>query len=201
MPFRAEESVARVTINQNEYHRRLPLVCVRCGKPAMAWIPKKFEMIPLWRLLFLPMLIILPFLSREATIDLPVCEAHSDPWREHDRFRRHFLAVFSAGLLLLMATSVFLASTSSPRKEPEAILVTIGFLSGAWFVALFGLAIAYLAFRFLSIRVVRISTDSLTLKNVNAAFVETLIRERRDGPSSGDTLWSPPGMTDERIRS
>jgi hypothetical protein len=181
--------VAQVTIHRHEYHQRLPLVCVRCGAPATHWVEKTFGADPLWGLIFLPVFVILPLQSRRTTIDLPVCDADVNPWREFDRFRRRMIDVFFGGLFVL----VMVVSTSNSENLKSVSWILDG-LAATWVLAFVGLGVAALVFRFLSIRAVRITADSVTLANVAGPFAEALAL-----PHPGDD--QPAGdIIDERIR-
>jgi hypothetical protein len=195
--------LARVTIHGHEIRGRLlPPVCICCGDRATMLVRKRFQWCPGWALLCVPVsVLLLAIHSREATIEVPTCDRHPDPWRGVDRFRKYLYVAFFGGLAAIL---VFVGILTNLGRS-DLVLSVFGFFTLSWVCAVVGLIIAYVVFNLLSIRASWISRDAITLSCVSKRFAEAVEREREQ-PTSG-SWWRKPtirGFTkpdDDRIQA
>ena len=182
--------MARVTIYDHEIRgKQLPKVCVQCGEPAAAYCREHFLGAPSWTILFPPLAIAILAISKNSwLVDLPVCNRHLDPWRNLDRVRSLLFRTIGFGFLAIMAVCYL----ATPKGSPSVWIPIIVVLTILWFLASVGLTLTYIAIWCVSVRMVWLSTNSISLKNLHPAFVEALDRERRQIDESVDPPHLPP---------
>ncbi len=101
--------MAEVRIGRSEATQgRLPPVCIRCGKPASAWVRKLFDFQPNWmsRLAMPGVTLLAGLVLREREqIIIPFCERHKNHWLVHRLWMGGSLVLIPLFAIALMAAN------------------------------------------------------------------------------------------------
>lgn len=185
--------MARATLTTYECkHDLVPMVCARCGAPAIERVSRPVPVppgcrraawfLPLFLLLYLAVpavLALLPWLtqrSRQTDVRVPLCPVDRDHWAWRDRARLRVLwpLVFAASLAVQAACLTGLVLHPALYAHTAAGVVAVGFLID-------GLVIGRG-----EVTVLRAGRDGFSLNRVHPAFVNALIqnraRDRVDNP-------------------
>jgi hypothetical protein len=163
-----EEVMALVRLTREEASGKLPLVCVRCGAPAIGFRTKK-NWYPPWAnvfvlVLFVPLLI----LSRRVRLRLPFCSDHYDHWLLRS-------IVVWGSLVAAWVLSFMLLVAFAPRRflsgEPEpAVTLSVSY------TILICWAIFAITLQRTSVRPCKLTKEFIEIRGVAPAFVESLKR-------------------------
>ncbi len=167
--------MARIRLTERETRpNRLPMVCVVCGEPAEFAPHRKFSWAPPWVHILilaglLPYVIVVAILTKRKSTDMPVCRCH-----RHNNAYRLLLVLGSFFVMTGLAVGIgFLIDSFQKRDELGGLIcLSIGLIILAWFLLI-------VIVQLMSIRPTEITDSSITLTNVNIAFVDA-VREQRD---------------------
>jgi len=184
--------MARVRIPLNRIKAaHMPPVCIVCGQPVDAHVPKTFTWRPsmlswgFWFCVFFcqPALLLILAVSfmntRRATVECPMCERHRRYWAW-----RGFWTV--APLLVITATVLVLGILVLTRRVPDDVVAYM-FIGTAVLLLLW--AAGAKVVQRSSLRVDEISRDDITLVGAHHAFADHLRTERREQKSAPDYGW------------
>jgi hypothetical protein len=197
--------MAEVRLGRYEAENNLlPMVCMRCGRPATLRKQKVFNWYPSWVPLlifagFLPYVILVRVLGKKMRVLAPLCESHRFHWMWITLvvpLSLLFLFIFSCGGLLIIDITV--GGTAVDNNMPIfGIGMVFGFLS--WIIGA-------IVVNDTTIHPTEITENSITLIRVSDAFADAVSRERHAAPpadqprpqprgpqSGGEQFYSPRG--------
>jgi hypothetical protein len=166
---------------------RLPAVCMCCGEQATEYKEKKFTWYPKWSALFaplglLPFLIVMLLTKRDMHLRMPLCDRHKWPWLK--------LQLATVGMLVyLFALPLFLIAVAASSPQGRS---SIGVLLAGWAIGIVAVFVMFFIVVFRTIRVKRITKDTIILAGVSPAFVD------RMSPSSFEPRVGAGRFSDSR---
>lgn len=182
--------MAQVRLGRYEVEeKQLPMVCMRCGAPAVVLRKKNFAWHPQWvfiLLLFglLPMFIVALILTKRMKVAAPFCAEHKNHWNIR-------MAIGFGGFvaLVLFGFARLFVLAQMGRKGDDLM----GLFCLGWFLLLLIWFIANLIIMgSTSVRATEITDRSITLNGVCPKFVHALQEQHGPGDSTGRRRRSAP---------
>ena len=131
--------MARARIYYDEaIRRRLPPVCMKCGRNTRDYVTRTFRWYPEWVIVFLLLgalliwIIVASVTSKRMTVDSPMCEDHRNHWAKRTMF------TWVGFLIVIVLGIAFLAiHAAMDPAEPANKEMTIGAIMALSWVGLF----------------------------------------------------------------
>ncbi len=163
--------MAYIRLHVQQADGKLPMVCMRCGEPAIVVKTKKVSWFPRWVFwLILAHLIIFGIvaliMTRRAKLQAPLCEQHQGHWL----FRQIFLGLSLVGIVIYaISLIVFFVNAPPQAADQFGLFVYVGSM-----VLVIGWLIAIAIVQSTAIRAAEITKTHILLAGVSEAFVQAV---------------------------
>ena len=180
--------MARIHLSRSEAENGdLPAICMRCGRPAVAWQSKRLAWKPSWVNFFLfyglPLYFILKRdLEKQCSLLAPVCQKHAKRWG----FPGFLGWMFFLGLVFVGLCSVLL-TLKTCKGAVETTLADLSF--AGTLIGFFAWLYLFLLGREAPMEPTEITDQTITLMCVSEAFAIALEQHRKKMP--------PPDLHDD----
>ncbi len=113
--------MAQIRLHVREADGRLPRVCMRCGEPATVVRTRRLSWNPPWVIVLLLVnvlvyIIVAMILTKRATLQAPLCDAHKGHWRN-----RLLLVLGSFLAMAALGIAGGIALSNAPRHAQDAL--------------------------------------------------------------------------------